>query len=76
MARAKDYTTLGECNKILKGAIQQVTGREPTTDFRFVDETAIEKVTLAISELHGKQPAIERGDSFHRAAAAVFLVFN
>lgn len=76
MARAKDYTTLGECNKILKGAIQQVTGREPTTDFRFVDKTAIQKVTQRIAETHGKIPEINHGDSFLRAAAAVFMEFN
>lgn len=72
----KKYTTLEECNKILKGAIRQVTGKEPTTDFQFSDEEAIQQVTQTIVEIHGKEPEIHCGDSFHCAAAAVFMVFN
>lgn len=73
---AKNYTSLRQCNEILKRAIQQVTGEVPTTDFRFVDESAIQQVTKTIVETHGKNPEIHHGDSFLRAAAAVYIEFN
>lgn len=73
---AKNYTSLRQCNDILKKAILQVTGVEPTTDFRFVDESEIQQVTQTIAETHGKNPEINHGDSFLRAGAAVYLEFN